>query len=74
MVKKSSSKKVNSSMRSFRVSRPDKPFVTFKITHQTVYWIAICLFVLALGVWVTFLNVRVQGIYDKIDYSTKQDM
>lgn len=54
-------------MRSFKLSPPDKPFLTFKATHQTFYWVIICLFVLALGVWVTFLSVRVQDIYDRID-------
>jgi hypothetical protein len=76
MATKTQSKKANSNrgeMRSFRVSPPDKPFFTFKITHQTFYWVAISLLVLALGVWVTFLSVRVQDIYDRIDHIVKQD-
>lgn len=68
-TKKKPSKKAtnNSGMRSFKLSPPDRPFLTFKATNQTFYWILICLFVLALGMWVTFLSVRVQDIYDRID-------
>lgn len=54
-------------MRSFKVSPLSRPFMTFQITNQTFYWVAISLFVLALGIWVTFLSVRVQDIYNQVD-------
>ena len=57
-------------LRSFRRSRPTTPFFTFKVTNQTVYWLILSLFVLGLGVWVTYLNVKVQRIYDQIDLSS----
>lgn len=44
-------------------------FFTFKFTYQTVYWLILCTLVLALGVWVIDLNVKVQKIYDQIDMS-----
>lgn len=70
MVEKKKSPKTNrkqAAMRSFQLSPPTQPFITFKLTQQTFYWIIICLFVLALGVWVTILSVKVQGVYDRID-------
>jgi hypothetical protein len=42
-------------------------FFTFKFTYQTVYWLILCTLVLALGIWVIDLNVKVQKIYDQID-------
>ncbi len=54
-------------MKSFRVTRQAEPFFTFRITHQTFYWLALALIVLALGVWVVGINDRVQRIYDQID-------
>jgi len=42
-------------------------FFTFKFTYQTAYWLILCALVLALGIWVIDLNVKVQKIYDQID-------
>ena len=70
MVEKKRTSKTNRkqpAMRSFRLSPPSRPFVSFKLTQQTFYWVIICLFVLALGIWVTILSVKVQDIYDRID-------
>lgn len=57
----------NRSVRSFRVARPNEPFFTFRITHQTVYWAILAIIILALGLWVIDINDRVQRIYDQID-------
>ncbi len=54
-------------MRSFAPARSSEPFFTFRITHQTFYWLVLALVVLALGVWVTDISVKVQRIYDQID-------
>jgi hypothetical protein len=42
-------------------------FFTFKFTYQTAYWLILSALVLALGIWVIDLNVKVQKIYDQID-------
>lgn len=60
------------SMRSFRLSRQDEPFFTFRITHQTVYWLILAAIVLCLGMWVIDINVKVQKIYDQIDQTNLQ--
>lgn len=59
-------------MRSFMPSRPTEPFLTFRITHQTLYWLILAVFVLALGIWVTAISIRVQHIYDSIDATNLQ--
>lgn len=57
-------------MRSFKPVPDTEPFFTFRITHQTVYWFILSMLVLALGIWVTYLNIKVQQIYDQVDRTT----
>jgi hypothetical protein len=59
-------------MRSFRLSRDTPPFFSFRFTHQTFYWTVLCVLILALGVWVVMLNVRVQNLYNKIDATNNE--
>lgn len=40
--------------------------MSFRLTHQTVYWLIIGMLVLALGAWIVSLNVRLQGLYDQV--------
>ncbi len=54
--------------RSFRRHRTSsEAFFTFRITHQTLYWLVLAVIVLLLGVWVTSISIKVQDIYDQID-------
>lgn len=64
--KKQPSKKKPSEMRSFVRSPGPKPFVTFKFTQQTVYWLIIGGLILGFGIWVMYLTVRVHTLYDDI--------
>jgi hypothetical protein len=59
--------------RTFVRSDGPKPFMNFRFTHQTVYWIIIGMLILALGVWAMYLTIRVQNIYDNIDSTSKND-
>lgn len=59
-------KKQTSTMRSFVPATPE-PFFTFRISHQTLYWLVLAVIVLLLGVWVININDKVQKIYDEID-------
>ncbi len=54
-------------IQSFRPMRSDEPFFTFRITHQTLYWLILSGIVLLLGIWVVDINTKVQKIYDEID-------
>jgi hypothetical protein len=56
--------------RSFRQTAEPTPFLTFKPTIQSVYWLVLGIVVVALGAWVMYLNVQVQEIYDQIDMNT----
>lgn len=66
-IKRSTKRPVAPVMRSFAPARTTEPFFTFRITHQTLYWLVLAMIVLALGVWVTVISVKVQQIYDQID-------
>jgi cell wall-associated NlpC family hydrolase len=55
------------SPKSFRLSRADQPFMSFRATEQTVYWLIISMAVLALGAWVMYLHTEIQNIYDTIE-------
>ena len=49
-----------------------EPFLTFRLTNQTLYWAILAAFVLGLGIWVTVISVKVQHIYDTIDATNAQ--
>lgn len=57
-------------MRSFVLTKDTPPFVSFRITHQTVYWSILSLLVLVLGVWVIMLNVKINQIYDHVQVNS----
>ena len=65
-ITKSSPKKATP-MKSFAVTKDTPPFFSFRVTYQTFYWLTLSLLILALGIWVITLNVRVQQLYDQID-------
>ena len=64
--KRSTAKSKPAHMRSFKRSPDQPPFFTYQITQQTVYWLIISLLVLALGIWVITLSVKVQTLYDQV--------
>lgn len=47
---------------------PDtQPFMTFRMTTQTLYWLIFGVTILALGLWVLKLNLEIISLYDQID-------
>lgn len=54
---------------SFKLARPQSPFLTIAITRQTLYWGIIAVAVLILGLWIIHLQNKVNEIYDAIDAS-----
>ncbi len=54
-------------VRSFRAAPRSEPFFTFRITHQTLYWIILAVVVVTLAAWVLSISIKVQHIYDQID-------
>ena len=54
-------------MRSFKLFRGPVYFFAFRVTIQTVYWFLLSALVLALGVWVVYLTVKIQRVYDQVE-------
>ena len=50
----------------------DKPFLTFRVTRQTLYWLIFSVAILGLGLWVLNLNMQVLSLYDQIDNNNVQ--
>ncbi len=71
--KKTSSAKKTTEPRSFRVSQPTGPFFSMQTSQQTVYWLILGVLVLGLGIWVTYLSMQVQQVYDRIDAINADD-
>lgn len=59
----------SNSHRLFSISLvPDsQPFMTFRLTTQTIYWLIFAVTVLALSLWVLRLNLEIVSLYDQID-------
>ena len=66
-VKKSSPRKARKvSVKSFKVSPEATPFVSFRITDQTVYWSILLILILVLALWVLQIQVNISNILDSI--------
>ena len=59
-------------MKSLRVSRTDRPFMTFSFTEQTVYWLIILAMVVGLVAFVLHAESKINAIYDQVDANTSQ--
>lgn len=42
-------------------------FMTMQPTRETAYWLIFSLLILALGIWVLTLTIRINDIYDQIE-------
>ncbi len=52
---------------SFKLTRNDRPFLSFNPTIQTVYWIILGVIVIAFTAWIMKLQADINTIYDQID-------
>lgn len=58
VTKKTSVKKAPQ-MKSFRISKEDASFTTFKITRQTIYWTVLICFIIFVQLWILKLQIEV---------------
>jgi hypothetical protein len=52
---------------SFKIAPETVPFVTFKITDQTVYWLVLVGYVSLLSLWVLKIHLDTLDILNKIN-------
>ena len=67
--KKSTPKKVKKNkkvkLESFKVSNEPKPFNTFRVTDQTIYWSILSIIILILALWILQIQIDINNIiYD----------
>ncbi len=52
---------------SFQIYKEQSPFVTFRITNQTIYWSALAIYILILSIWVLNIQMDTLDIINKIN-------
>lgn len=72
VTKKATTKKPTSSkaaaatpVRSFRLSRSQVPFSSFKVTRQTIYWIILVAFIIFVQLWIIQLQIDVATLIER---------
>jgi len=75
-TKKSASAKATSSkskrpvfVQSFRPMANDTPFLTFRLTKQTLYWLVLSVVVLFFGLWIVKMQLQIEDIYNSIEFN-----
>lgn len=72
-AKKSTKKTVSAGLRSHIALRPEETdFMTFRITRQTLYWLALGAVVILFTIWLMRLQSDIQSLYDQIDANTAE--
>lgn len=59
---KASVSKKAAPMKSFRVYKDVKPFTTFKITRQTLYWAILLVFIIATQLWILKVQLDIANL------------
>lgn len=54
-------------MRSFKRTTETEPFMTFRLTRQTLYWLIIAVMVVGFSVWIISLQRDIMALYDQVD-------
>lgn len=65
LIKKTRSKK-EEPMRTLRLSRESRPFITTRITKQTVYWSILLIFIMVMQLWILNIQLDVIKLTDSI--------
>ena len=64
-VKRSAPKKA-AKLESFKLSKETAPFISFRVTEQTVYWSILLILILVLALWILQLQIDVTDILNNI--------
>ncbi len=60
-------------MRTFHISRNDRPFITTRITKQTVYWSILLIFILLMQLWILNIQLDVIQATDSVIKQAQSD-
>lgn len=71
-AKKVSAKK-QPKMQSFKLAKEPEPFMYFKITDQTIYWLIIAVMSITFVLWILKVQTDIDALYTQIEYMQQQD-
>jgi len=60
------SAKKTATVQSFKVVKDAQPFVTFKITRQTLYWLILLAVITISQLWILKLQIEISALTDAI--------
>ncbi len=73
-AKKATKKKVThrkvkktAAVKSFKISKEPTPFVSFRVTDQTVYWSILLILILILALWVLQIQINISDVLNQIN-------
>jgi hypothetical protein len=61
-TRKRAPSKKPSQMKSFKLYKDDKPFTTFRITKQTVYWSILLIFIVITQLWILKVQLDISNL------------
>lgn len=59
----------SSALGTVRLQPETKPFMTFQLTKETIYWVVLGAVVILFTIWLMRLQMDIQSLYDDIDAS-----
>ena len=66
VVRKSTASKKTTPMKSFKVYKDVKPFTTFKITRQTLYWTILLAFIVITQLWILKIQMDISTLASEL--------
>ena len=54
-------------LKNFKVSKEPLPFMSFKITEQTLYWFVMLSLIFCLALWILNIQLKTTAIIDTIN-------
>lgn len=66
-VRKTTKAAAKDTYHTLRPAKSQESFLSARFTTQSIYWVIIGIVILAFGGWVTYLQLKINDIYDKID-------
>lgn len=49
-------------LKSFKLAKETTPFVTFRVTDQTVYWSILLILILLLALWILRIQINISDV------------
>lgn len=54
-------------LKNFKISREPLPFMTLKVTEQTLYWFVVLSLIFCLALWILSIQIKTSAIIESIN-------